>query len=50
MFCGRSEGYWRGNVHRSKFMETGLQLPDCPRQQNIKTAKHPDHFSQTAAI
>jgi len=31
-------------------METGLQLPDCPRQQNIKTAKHPDHFSQTAAI
>jgi hypothetical protein len=32
------------------FMETGQQLPNCPAQQNIETAEHPDHSSSTAAI
>jgi hypothetical protein len=32
------------------FMETGLQLPNCPAQEKIKTAEHPDHSSQTLAI
>ena len=43
MFCGTSEGYWHGNVHRSKFMETGQQPANCAAQQNIETAVHPNH-------